>query len=128
MSSDIVVRVFSLATEQEQRESVEGFVQQLRDTGRSVEFIPVRRDYPTTPSEIIETMAIFLGSSIGSAIISATVNDIYNTAKQWVRERRKKRETKQTSGMIPFQRIIIYGPDRDEIASWSTRELDDTQP
>jgi hypothetical protein len=97
-----VVRVFSLATEQEQRESVEGFVQQLRDTGRSVEFIPVRRDYPTTPSEIIETMAIFLGSSIGSAIISATVNDIYNTAKQWVRERRKKRKTKQTSWHDPL--------------------------
>jgi hypothetical protein len=123
-----VVRVFSLTTEQEQRESVEGFVQQLRNTGRSVEFIPERQDYPTTPSEIIETMAIFLGSSIGSAIISATVNDIYNTARQWIRERRKKRETKQTSGIIPFQRIIIYGPDRDEIASWSTWELDDTQP
>jgi hypothetical protein len=131
LCSDIQIRVYALGMGPRQLESIQDLVGDLRGTdlvrsnNLSVEFdYDPDKDRPKVPSVIIETLAIYIGTSIASGLIGAVVNDVYKVAKKWVRERRGQQKSTAITD-VPVQRIEIIGPDGKELISWSMWELDD---
>jgi hypothetical protein len=64
-------------------------------------------------AELVETVAVFVGSGAAAAVLNNIVADVYRITKKWARERKQKRPTEEI-----LLTITIYGPDGDILASW----------
>lgn len=62
-----------------------------------------------------EIIGIFVGSGAATALIQDVTTDIYNTVKKWSEKKPKESEALT---------IIIYGPDKKELASLEIKEKD----
>jgi len=101
------------------RAEVEELAALLREDGRSV-IVEERGRIPERYGVVwAETVAVFIGTSVGSGLIGAIVTDVYNTAKKWTRDQWKKKKTEaRPGGRVRSQSFTLYGPDEKPILSW----------
>jgi hypothetical protein len=69
----------------------------------------------------LEEVGIFVGSGAATALINLTLNDFYNIAKQWAREKVRQRESAPTSQRWP-ESIRIYDIRGNLVAYWKIDE------
>jgi hypothetical protein len=69
-----------------------------------------------------EVVAVFIGSSVATALIGNIVTDAYNTIKTYVRERLKKPEVDDKQRYV----VVFYSADRQTIEWWViSKELEE---
>jgi len=97
---------------------VEELAALLREDGRSVA-VEERERIPERYGVVwAETVAIFIGTSVGSGLIGAIVTDVYNTAKRWARDQWKTKPEARPGGRVRSQSFTLYGPDEKPILYW----------
>jgi hypothetical protein len=111
----------------ERRRATADFADWLRNSGISVDleiigYEPGRRGL--TP---IEWTEFFIGASVGGTQIARIVATLYESGKKLLRTRRqaKKAESGAPGLHLGFK---IYGPDKQELAKWTTREDEAVNP
>jgi hypothetical protein len=68
--------------------------------------------YNVSPEDVV---AVFIGSTMATAVINSIITDIYSAAKEWARNRFSKKP-ESDSGLLRV-RITIYGPSGDKLSS-----------
>ncbi|HEX4466966.1 MAG TPA: hypothetical protein VH025_07250 [Solirubrobacteraceae bacterium] len=109
----------------ERRWATAGLARELRGLGLNVdleitEYVPGRRGLG-----LVEWTEMYIGMKVADSLISAITGDVYEKTKTMLRDRMaaKKRRRKGKSGRkMGFK---IYGPNGDEIQSWTTKEDDE---
>lgn len=120
---DVVIRVGSTteSISSTRRTEIEELATLLQEDGCSVA-IEERERIPGIPECYgvvwAETVAIFIGTSVGSGLIGAIVTDVYNTAKKWTREQWRKETEAYPNDRVRSQSFTLYGPDEKPILYW----------
>jgi hypothetical protein len=95
------------------RELEESLGQNYAATIQQVERIPGR--YGVTWGE---SVAIFIGTSVASGLIEAMVNDVYNEAKAWGRDRLNKQQQENPDGRTRPLSITLYDAEDQRLLNW----------
>lgn len=104
--------------EDERRDATTAFADDIRESlGVTVDLEITERQPGRVGLGPIEWTAIFVGRTVATTLITNLTNDLYEKAKQLLRERKAKGR-KRSMG------FVIYGPDGKELRRWTTNEDD----
>jgi hypothetical protein len=97
------------------RKPAKDLVSELARLGYSVSVQETKpaRSAVSSPN-IIEMVGIFVGTGVATTLINAAVTDMYNSARNWARDR-FKRQNRPDVFVCGF---TIYGPDGQPLVFW----------
>jgi hypothetical protein len=111
--AQVIIRIDSITTayDSEWRASVAELRQSLRERSHSTDIETEKRYYGVGPEQV----AIYIGLGSAATLITAVVQDVYSTAKNWARKRFDKRAHQVRPRPI---HVTFYGPDGELLFSF----------
>jgi hypothetical protein len=109
------------ATSVERRAATQRLVDEMQQAGFSTRLDVVGYRPGRRAMSPVEWTGIFVGTTVGTALISSITTDIYERAKQLLLRRKDSGEP----GLIPGRPLgfVIYGPRGEELRRWTTDDV-----